>query len=61
MAFICVDLTSSASNENLVDKWYQEITKNGGDKIPIFLIGTKLDSAAAGNGKFKRETGTLIC
>ena len=44
MLFIVFDITSQESFDG-IDMWLREVSKNGGEKLPVMLIGTKLDLA----------------
>ena len=44
MLFIVFDITNQESFDG-IDMWLREVSKNGGEKLPVMLVGTKLDLA----------------
>lgn len=67
---LCFSLTDGPSFENIVSKWYPEISQypKDGTKVPIILVGTKLDLrddeptiAMLGNSSLVRITTMQGC
>ena len=55
MLFIVFDITNQESFDG-IDMWLREVSKNGGEKLPVMLVGTKLD-LAKNQRKIKKELG----